>query len=80
MDRLLWPAAGAILVAALALLLGGCGALDEVFSPDCWDVGIRVKGTKVGDTYVRYDFVCGDHTNRDDCSGHGGVLCVVNRH
>jgi hypothetical protein len=65
---------------ALVLFLAGCGFLDEELSPDCRDVGIRVKGTKVGDTYVRKDFVCGDHSNRDNCSGHDGVLCVVNRH
>lgn len=69
-----------VALVALALLLGSCGTLDEALSPDCRDIGVRPKRTPVGDTYVTYDLVCGDYTNRDDCAGHDGVLCVVNRH
>jgi hypothetical protein len=68
-----------LLSIALALLMSGCGWLDEAFSPDCREIGVRVKGTKIGDTYVRYDYVCGDMSNRDDCDGHDGVYCVVRR-
>jgi len=63
----------------LVVALAGCGFADEVFSPDCNDVGIRVRGTKIGDTYQTFDYVCGDRTNRNNCSNHDGVLCVVRR-
>jgi len=63
----------------LVLALAGCGFADEVFSPDCRDIGVTVRGTRIGDTYQRWDYVCGDRTNRNSCSGHDGVLCVVNR-